>query len=140
MAGDVENQRGRREVSPGGVHGCIAWPLARMPGLPGCSGCARLSSSPQFVDAQFCPQPTEVISRHLIAAVGSMVFERLEPIDDLGATLCSFYRGARRLVSKRRDWLIEQVPVVPVQTVMNDGAALLFGQVQLRRRRGTSRC
>jgi hypothetical protein len=53
-----------------------------------------------------------------------VVFERLEQIDDLGAALCGFYRGARRLVSKRRDWLIEQVAIVPLNTIMNNGAAL----------------
>src|SRR5262245_5882812 len=90
-------------------------------------------SSFQFVDAQFRPQPIEVVSRHFIIAAGEfdrVVFERFEPIDDLGTALCCFYGGARRLVSKYRDWLIEQLPIVPVETIMNDRAALLYGQVQ----------
>ena len=96
-------------------------------------GSAVFSSSSQFVDAQFRPQPIEVVSRHFIIAAGEfgrVVFERLEPIDDLGATLWGFYGGARRLVSEHRDWLIEQVPIVPVQTIMNNRAALLYGEVQ----------
>ena len=63
----------------------------------------RISSSSQFVDAQFHPQPIEVVTRHFIIAAGEfdrVVFEHLEPIDDLGATLWGFYGGARRLVSK----------------------------------------
>jgi len=94
----------------------------------------RISSSSQFVDAQFHPQPIEVVTRHFIIAAGEfdrVVFERLEPIDDLGATLWGFYGGARRLVSEHRDWLIEQVPIVLVQTIMNNRPALLYGQVQL---------
>src|SRR5262249_4006548 len=89
------------------------------------------------------PQPIEVVSRHFIITAGEfvrVVFERLEPIDDLGATLCGFYGGARRLISKYRDWLIEQLPIVPVQTIMNNRAALLLGQVQLGWRRRIACC
>ena len=86
----------------------------------------RISSSSQFVDAQFHPQPIEVVTRHFIIVAGEfgrVVFERLEPIDDLGATLWGFYGGARRLVSEHRDWLIEQVPIVPVLFGDNSGGA-----------------
>src|SRR5215471_1132262 len=106
-------------------------------------GSAVFSSPSQFVDAQLRPQPIEVVTRHFIIAAGEfdrVVFERLEPIDDLGATLCGFYGGARRLVPEHGDWLIEQVPIVPVQTTMNNRAALLFGQVRPGWRRRIARC
>src|SRR2546430_13419607 len=56
--------------------------------------------------------------------------------------ICCNRLAEMRLVplSKCRDWLIEQVPIVPIQTVMNDGVALLFGQVELGRRRGIAVC
>src|SRR2546430_6946324 len=99
-------------------------------------GSAVFSSSSQFVDAQFRPQPIEVVSRHLIIAAGEfdrVVFERFEPIDDLGATLCGFYGGAGPPDSKHKDWLIQQGPIVPVHTLMNNPPALVLVQDQLGR-------
>ena len=93
------------------------WQLALIGGACPDVQSAEFFSSFQFVDAQFRPQPIEVVSRHFIIAAGEfgrVVFERLEPIDDFGAALYCSYGSARRLVSKHRDWLIEQVPIVPV--------------------------
>lgn len=91
---------------------------------------SSLRSSSQLTDAQFRPQPTEVVTRHravVITGLGGLVFRQFEPLRDLDPSPRGLDRGARRLASERGNRLIEHAAIVPVHLIMDDGAKLLFG-------------
>src|SRR5450759_2861449 len=66
--------------------------------------------------------------------------DSFKPIGHFYPAFCRSGRRAWGLISERWYRLIELVAIVPIQTVANNGEALLLRDIQHRRRRAARRC
>jgi hypothetical protein len=81
-------------------------------------------SSPEIGDAEFRPEPRNVVGCHRVFAVREphqMVFKRLEPRDNLCPAFRRLGRGAWRHIAEHRNGLIEQVTIMLIQGGVDNG-------------------
>src|ERR1700704_6623386 len=80
-------------------------------------------SSPEIGDAEFHPEPRNVVGGHRVFAVGKprrMVFKGLEPCDNLCPAVQRLGRAAWRHIAEHRNGLIQQLSIMLVQSSMDD--------------------
>src|SRR4051812_11141663 len=81
----------------------------------------------QPFDTQLPPHPAKIVRADRVSrrALSRVVLQRLKPSYNLLLSLRCFRRRARRLAAESGDWLVENVPVVVVQGLPQQGALVL---------------
>ena len=76
----------------------------------------------KFFDAEFMPDPGEIISGHGVCVVRMdrcSIFDELEPFNELLTAACSFCRFAWSYIAEHPNALFECFEVMPVECIVN---------------------